>query len=776
MSPEAGDESPAEVGASKSSTRDGDGPRFNLRFEAGRGFLRLSRPLDAGAGRAVALDLGLGHVRFPVDVTGGASVFRHRRTKVRSATFRVDMADLGRAARARGVGLSIGDAPDAVAIGLSDEFGAVGLDVVPLVRGRDLCFFVRSHRAVDDGPANPFRRIVQAAAALGVVFDPDSGLFRLERPARALLARALVTRGYRLPDDRGVELSVVSRDDGVFTLELGRAQSSADAIIEAAEAARIAAPILRCLAEDAVEDAADEALALVRRLEERRSVEPWLAALALEVALMVDAERPGAEAEVLATLRERDDAFSAATAVRLALRLDDREAAAAALKRMIRLEPLSELAAEGLALVSTELSVTDPKAALLLVSRAAARRPNDPRLAIQRVELARRSGDVDEIEKAAKKALGAPLSSRDRARVASAAAQALERLDHRGDAERLYREALFASPDDPSALEGLAGLFAARGERSAAVLRLDRAAAAHAAAGDGHAAASALRRAAELLGRSGRASAAEERLVRALEHHDDDPGLCCSLAHVRAAVGDISGACAAYDRLLALEGRGGAGAVHALVEAACFYFDDAEDTEGARAFVDMLARKAPNDSRLGPLQHRLERGDRTVPGSVPAAARRRTESLQDEDEVDVTEGNVDELANTELVDLDDVEATVAGDVTDPGGVPTDPDALSTLEARTEEPVQRAELARALSNALRQRGEDAEAARALARAGVLDRDMSTIRAALDLAERAGAKSAVRDIVDRALSIVGEGPAKEMLMRRRRAAAGDQEEQD
>jgi hypothetical protein len=50
-------------------------------------------------------------------------------------------------------------------------------------------------------------------------------------------------------------------------------------------------------------------------------------------------------------------------------------------------------------------------------------------------------------------------------------------------------------------------------------------------------------------------------------------------------------------------------------------------------------------------------------------------------------------------------------------------------------------------------------------------MSAIRAALDLAERAKAPAAVREIVDRALTIVGEGPAREMLLRRRKAAEDD-----
>jgi len=758
----------------------GDGPRFDLRFEAGRGLLRLSRPLDAGLAELRQLELSLGHVSFPVDVTRGASAFRHRRTKVRAAAFHIDTRDLGRAASRLGVGLSLGDTPSEapLSLGLRDDFGCLGLDVIPFVDERDLCFAVRSYRAVTDGPANPFFRIVELASSLGLSFDAEAGFFRFRRPARSLLALALCRRGYRLPDDRGVDLGAPRRADGSFVLELGDVGLSADQLaLEATEDARLVAPALRRLAADDVEGAADEAVMLLRRIDERRGAEPALAARTLELASSIDAERPGVEADVLRALAALSTPFAAATALRLTRRLGDPRAAAEVAQKMVRVEPLSELVAEALSAVSSELSKEDPGAALALVSRAAARRPGDPRLAMERVELARRAGDPAEIERAAKKALGAPLSSRDRARVAGAAARAFERLDRRRDAERLYREALFASPDDPSALEGLAGLFAARGDRAAAVLRLDRAARSLAAMRDGPSAAAALHRAAELLVRSGKPSAAEERLVRALRHLPTDPALCCALSRVRVQVGDVDGAGAAYDLLLTLEGRAGPTLMHALVEAACFYLDDLDDRDSAGPFVEMLARTAPGDSRLGPLMHRAGRGDRTVPGAIPAAAQRRDEdppAVDDENEPAESTATdhdvrVDVLANTELVDIDDIEASLLDD-------PTDPDVLSTLEAQEEEPVRRAELARALSNALRQRGDDVEAARALARAGVLERDMSTIRAALDLAERAGAPAATRDIVDRALTIVGEGPAREMLLKRRRLARDDETDED
>lgn len=77
----------------------------------------------------------------------------------------------------------------------------------------------------------------------------------------------------------------------------------------------------------------------------------------------------------------------------------------------------------------------------------------------------------------------------------------------------------------------------------------------------------------------------------------------------------------------------------------------------------------------------------------------------------------------------------------------------------------AEVARRLSERLRAEGRIDDAARALLRAGEILGDAATLRAAVDLAER-GSDPAVRsEIVERALRVVGDGPAREALLRRR-----------
>jgi hypothetical protein len=214
-----------------------------------------------------------------------------------------------------------------------------------------------------------------------------------------------------------------------------------------------------------------------------------------------------------------------------------------------------------------------------------------------------------------------------------------------------------------------------------------------------------------------------------------DPALACALAHVRRALGDERGAAAAYDRLLAH--GSGAALEHALVEAACFHLDERDDGEAAAPFVEALTRRAPADARLGPLRHRLGK----------EVERERERAVDDED--------VDAHARTELVALPpgDVHPFISATSLDP------PEAFADAGAET------AEAARARYESLRKEGRDAEAALALARVGALLRDTATLRAAVDLAERVGDRDRALDVVELALRAVGDGPARDALLRRR-----------
>ncbi len=490
------------------------GPRFDLRFTAGRGVLRLAQALDAGPARLEVLELSLGAVRFPLDVTAGAVRFRTRRTVLRRARLSFDARELVRAAEALDVSLVIaGPAPGgALACAVRDEIGTVAFDATVVADGADLLVGVDRVRVVTEGPVTPWERLDRAARRLGLEFDRARGAWRRRRPVRSLLAEALVTRGWRLPDERASELHPPRHRDGRLFLSVGPAEAVADgeAPPELLEEARVTGPIVAALVAGDSMGASDRLDAALRRLDERPAAEPALrdalgrmrAAMACERGEDVVVE-PGASADLHAVR------------LRAALRGDDPDAAEAAALALAEVEPVGELAAEALVAASEAWRPTDAARAHALSRRALGRRPGDVALMLGCLEGAEASGDATAVEDIARRALSSPVSGGTRARIASAAARALERLAQAPDTEPLWREALYAAPDDPEALAGLGALHARRGEREAAVARLDRAAAMFLSRGERAQAARAWLRAAELLAGAGRLAAAEQRLEEA---------------------------------------------------------------------------------------------------------------------------------------------------------------------------------------------------------------------------------------------------------------------
>lgn len=90
---------------------------------------------------------------------------------------------------------------------------------------------------------------------------------------------------------------------------------------------------------------------------------------------------------------------------------------------------------------------------------------------------------------------------------------------------------------------------------------------------------------------------------------------------------------------------------------------------------------------------------------------------------------------------------------------------AALLARIETSSERATLARSAADKLRARGRLADACRVLLRAGELERDLTLLRVAIDLAERAGDTVLRNEALDRTLAVVGDGPARAALEARR-----------
>jgi len=101
---------------------------------------------------------------------------------------------------------------------------------------------------------------------------------------------------------------------------------------------------------------------------------------------------------------------------------------------------------------------------------------------------------------------------------------------------------------------------------------------------------------------------------------------------------------------------------------------------------------------------------------------------------------------------------------DPRGVALREGEQAALLAQIETSTERATLARTAADKLRARGRLADACRVLLRAGELERDLTLLRVAIDLAERSGA-TLFGEALDRTLAVVGDGPARAALEARR-----------
>ncbi|MEM9189133.1 MAG: hypothetical protein AAGF12_08145 [Myxococcota bacterium] len=778
--------------------------------------LRLARPIDLPVGRLVALELDAGRVTFPVDVSGGPRLFARRRTRLTQLRFEVSHRSLRQFAATLGFeGLEFLPTATGFHVGFSDREGPLAFHAVPVCRGPGLWFGLTDGRSGQSTSVPALRRIGAALRRAGGHFDEDTGFFRFPDLLRAILADALVVHGFRLPSIDGQRLIGPETLGTHLVLRVDPGGEAGPSRIEAEGAM---APVYLRLLEGNWEAARMTAASLVEREPERTHLR------ALHLQLFLEAPDGEPEAEHLPTEASAEGGPVAPTPER------NRPLAAAdssapptqdlglaplvawlrrwsesgadptdprfedALDRFARSEPYGPLAERVLADLA-EQAADHAELAFELLSKALARNPRAMPLVLKRLALAEALGKVEAVVAAATQALHAPLPPRERAKVAAASALGLDRLGREDDARRLFRDALVAEPDWPDALGGLATISARAGRKDEAVSYLDRAGRAYLDRDDPSAAARVLRRAGELLASGGDFAAAEERIAAARRADADSPSLVCALARLRVRRGREDAAVVAYEELLMLD-AGAAGLHHALVEAALFHLDH-QRPDQAEPFVDRLSRIVPGDSRATALRERLTASEEvsrevavTLDGapfeSEPskAAAEGASDGLQPEERRDelTTEQGLRSLvqrgewfrAVTGLQRLGRHRhiADVARLLFEANSLPLD---VAALELFSRYVVAR-ELAAAIQHRLREAhaagGDPRAAAIALARAGALVEDSATLRAAWQLADQLGEGGVINEVIDIALSVVGEGVARDRWLDLRRRAADDE----
>lgn len=729
------------------------GPRFALRFEDGAGRLVLAQPFRFAFGEIDELELDLGRLRFPLDLSAGPGRFRTRRTRVRSARVRIDLpALLERFVEEPFELAPLAPIEGGMAFVLRDAFGTIALDVHARFEGPRLRLVPARARAAHEGPAAPLVRAFVAAQGLGFELEEDRGALLLRRPLSTLLMEALTPHGWRVPDDRSVRLRVEvlgSRRVALRTLAEGE-EDHADSGAPW-ERARVLAPVVSLLAIGET-DAARRAWEVIRERHEDVSA-----------------------AELGFGELEGDGLVARCARLRAALRAERAVDAARCAEDLAPLEPCDAVAVEGLCAAADLAMTAQPALAATLLERACARRPSEVRIALRLIAAATRLADRGRLARVIESTLGTREPGPARGEFASEAAMLCELAGHADAAADLWRCAAEHRPNDPRVLEGLA-LAKERAHDVVAARELyDRAASEHSAVAERDAEARALRGAAAAARSAGDDAAAEGRLTRAAEIVDD-AATWAALAAVRRALGRVESTLRAEDALLRAAPR----EAHIGDDVALAIGHGVRDALGsgrlerAKVWLAALERSRPDHPSLPGLAAAVEERDLAARTSDPArlfelaparlaAVLARTDdpgallrdALSRSSDLDAALASLGSVRDGDLGDvIADAVAARAEDV-------TEGETLLALVGRATTDAAKARLAEAAHARLEEGGDPAAVALALARVGAVRRDTAMLRAALSAAERVGARGVARQIVDLALEVVGSGPARGAL---------------
>ncbi|MFO0591924.1 MAG: hypothetical protein U0441_30535 [Polyangiaceae bacterium] len=449
----------------------GDGPRLRLAAARGTLGLELDEPFTVRPLRVVALSLTFPNIRFPIDLSGGVSRFRHRRGALARLAIDVSAAEIASWAAPRLRGILRDATPDlwvagiegGLAVGIADGEAALAFDVLVVPSGEALTLVTERARGMGLGGPPQALAMRALAAALRGVASVEDGAVRISDAAGAILRDVLPAAGARSPSAAGCTWGYPMPDGDRLLME---AQIDApppalpDRLVRANETLLLAA-----VADDAAyrgdpDRARDGYLAALERAPRHPEISERLAWL--------DATLGDRAEAALSTLVEVvPAAFAGVLGAELLAAVGDVDGGRAALTRAAPAEPFGPLAArvwmraaalaeslrERLAALDEAVArvpaLADARWARLAARLAAA----DPRAAL---------ADAEHLEAAARGARARHEIARRAARMFLAEGFATEAL-------RLFERALRYVPEDAEAVAGLARSLAAQGAKRRAL-------------------------------------------------------------------------------------------------------------------------------------------------------------------------------------------------------------------------------------------------------------------------------------------------------------------
>jgi tetratricopeptide (TPR) repeat protein len=563
--------------------------------------LELYEPLELGPFTVERLSLLLPNLKFPVDLSGGVSRFRHRRGYLEHLELSLSFERLSKLALPR-----LGDVvPDArrvvvwgrssgIGVGIAGTSAALAFDLLWAPSAGDARVVVSRARGVGLGSPALGHALRAVDATLEGIAERRGRLVVFPDAGSELGKAILPAVGARAPSARRVRFGDLSVQSDRVVVELD-AQIVPPAV--AAEATREVELALLVETGDQLLTAGDVEAARAEYVGalERAPRHPELVRMVAEI----DAAVGGRGEAALGMLVESLPAHRAGlVGAELLASVGDVGGAREAIREAVRDEPFAPLSALAYCrLAALEKSAADRRAALDV---AVARAPGlaEPRWArlLARLDAGDVTGAVADAEHYEAQHTG----SKARHDACYRAARAL--LDHGyvADAGRLFERALRYAPDDAAATAGLARSFMEAGKRGRAVALLERAVALSERVGrpDGDALldlarllADDLKDLPQAIARVREVSASSERMVEARRLE----------ALWRSRIGDLAGASLAYARMregVELGARTDSRTAVWLVEAALFERDSRKEITAAELHLGVALRLSPHDPMI----------------------------------------------------------------------------------------------------------------------------------------------------------------------------------
>jgi tetratricopeptide (TPR) repeat protein len=450
-----------------------------LRLTVTRGALGLElyEPVELGPLEVRRLAVTLPKLKFPVDLSGGVRLFRHRRGRLEHLGLRLRLDVLARWLDARlreALGglvrpVSVWRVPQGIGVGLVGTRGAVAFDVLWAPVETDARFVVARARGAElAGPAlSTALHVVDTA--VGQSMTRAGRLVSLAGLGGAIVRDVMPAVGARAPTAHGVRCASLEGEGDTILLDLDASlppAALADEVVRALELAGLTRAADDALAAGDLDTART---AYVTALE-RAPRHPEISRIVAEIDV-----HAGGRAE--AALSMLSDALVAsqggAVGAVLLARVGDLRGACAALRVATEGEEYAPLAS----LLWCQESTFEPDAPgrLHALDLAVARCPGLASVRRRRIEARLAVGDVRGAVADAEDLEANAVGSAARHEVCRGVARQLLDLGYQRDAGRLFERALRYVPDDATATAGLGRALVEAGRTDRAVALLERA-------------------------------------------------------------------------------------------------------------------------------------------------------------------------------------------------------------------------------------------------------------------------------------------------------------